>query len=133
MISKIYILYCIIGIVSSFFDIETEGVSVSNEDIPYWILNLTIIFCLLKEKKYAWYILMFILTTTIPIVYNYGTNMAYERIFFTMSPLFNVPIKKPIMAFFWLRNIGFTLQLLLIIWLLFKETRVTYGVTAPAR
>ena len=129
ILPKIYIFYCIIGIIASFFDIETEGISISEEDIPYWLLNLTIIFCLVKRQKYTWYILVFILILTIPIIYNYGTNMPYERIAFTMSPLFNVPIEKPLNAFFWFRNVGFTLQLILIFWLLNKNTKIQYGIS----
>ena len=126
-ISYFYIFYCIFGILCSPFHIE--GISISYIEINYFLLHIIIILCLIFKKVYTWFALMLILLVTFPIGLQYGTNNPYEKIAFTMAPIIRLPLERPWYIYFWLRSIGQILQVILIIWLVLKETRIKYKIS----
>jgi hypothetical protein len=91
------------------------------------MLNLVIIYTLLKRSRFSWFILLTILIVTTPIVVNYHSNAPFEYVSFTMSPVFQ--IKDFILQSEFYRYSGLMLQLLLMYWLFRKDTRTVYKIS----
>ena len=122
----IYVFYCFSGIVCTLFDVEGARL-LSDINLKYWALNITIIVTLLKPTKLNWYLLLIILLVTLPIVWNYESNRPYEYIGFTMSPVFQLPNYVLPRQLFYMT--GLILQISLIGWMFLKDVRVRYKIS----
>jgi hypothetical protein len=125
----IYMVYCIIGLLSSFFNIESNSI-VFPSDIIYWSFNSIVICCLVKNNKYTWYILLTLMTFTFPLILRHDESY-YNSVVFTMTPVLRLPLSSiSIYAYHFAENAGVILQLILIIFLLLKNTRQKYNISS---
>ena len=124
----IYIMYCVIGLLCSFFNIESAYFISFPPSIRYWLFNILIIYCLVKKNRYTWCILLAMMIYTFPMIRNHSASY-YNRVVFTMSPVFNLPLPDMCRyCYYYIEWTGLILQLLLIVFLLLKNTRKKYDI-----
>jgi phosphoglycerol transferase MdoB-like AlkP superfamily enzyme len=65
---------------------------------------------------------------TFPMILNHSASY-YNRVVFTISPAFDLPLSNISRnAYFFVEGIGIVLQLMLIVFLLLKNTRKKYDI-----